>query len=58
MGLKMGYKTHKKTEADKISEEILNKLYHLEDLNSYRKNKLNRVIEMFKNIKWEQEVLK
>ncbi len=48
----MRLKTHRLKEAEKTTEQILNLLYHLEDLNNYRKNKLNEVVEMFKNLKW------
>lgn len=49
----MKLKTNRKKEAEKTTEKILNLLYHLEDLNSYRKNKLNGVIKLFRNLKWE-----
>lgn len=53
--IKMILKTHRKTEAEKTTEEVLKLLYHLEDLNSYRKNKLNSVIVEIQNLKWRQE---
>jgi len=48
-------KTKRLTETEHTTEKILNLLYHLEDLNSYRKNKLNSIIQDFNSIKWKQE---
>lgn len=48
----MKLKTNRKKEAEKTTEEILNLLYYLEDLNSHRKNKLNEIIKYFKCLEW------
>lgn len=47
--------THRRKEAEATTTEVLNLLYYLEDLNSYKKNKLNSVIEIMKNLKWRVE---
>lgn len=51
----MKLKAHRIKEAEKTTEKVLNLLYHLEDLNSYRKNNLNKIIKYFQKLKWEQE---
>jgi len=53
--MKVNLKTHRKTEANKVLEKILNKLCHLEDLNSYRINRIGKCISLLEDINFIQE---
>ena len=51
----MKLKTNRLKEAEETTEKISKLLYHLEDLNDYRKNGLNNIITQFNKIKWVEE---
>jgi len=53
--MKVNLKTHRRTEAKKVLEEILNKLCYLEDLTSYRINRIGKCISLLEDIKFIQE---